>query len=104
MIIGGIVLSVISWHWLFLVNIPCGILAIIFSKKWLGEETDRVKPEQRRPFDFLGFLLLAGSITALLLGMTEISQGKGFLRFDTGGILLIGIALLIVFFFFAFNP
>lgn len=99
MIIGGIVLSVISWHWLFLVNIPCGILAIIFSKKWLGEETDRVKPEQRRPFDFLGFLLLAGSITALLLGMTEISQGKGFLRFDTGGILLIGIALLIVFLF-----
>ena len=72
---------------------------IIFSKKWLGEETDRVKPEQRRPFDFLGFLLLAGSITALLLGMTEVSQGKGFLRFDTGGILLIGIALLIVFLF-----
>ena len=96
-VLGGIVLSVTSWHWLFLINIPCGILAIIFSKKWLGEETDQVKPEQRRPFDFPGFLLLAGSITALLLGMTEISQGKGMFRLDTGGGLLVGIILLIIF-------
>lgn len=96
-VLGGIVLSVTTWHWLFLINIPCGILAIILSKKWLGKETDQVQPEQQRPFDFPGFLLLAGAITALLLGMTEISQGKGFFRFDTGGILLIGIALLLVF-------
>lgn len=32
-VLGGIVLSITSWHWLFLINIPVGLIAIFISER-----------------------------------------------------------------------
>ena len=32
-VLGGIVLSITSWHWLFLINIPVGLIAIFISTR-----------------------------------------------------------------------
>lgn len=96
-VLGGIVLSIASWHWLFLINIPVGIAAVVFAARWLGPEADGVRTQSHRYFDLPGFLLVAGGISFLLLGMTAISQGESLLRSDVAVPLLLGILLLVLF-------
>ena len=96
-VLGGVVLSLASWHWLFLINLPVGALAIFFSLRWLGADADGVRPEQPRHFDLPGFVLIAGAISALLLGLTGVSQGEGLLHPAVGLPLLAGLGLLALF-------
>lgn len=96
-VLGGVVLSMASWHWLFLINLPVGALAIFFSLRWLGADADGVRPEQPRHFDLPGFVLIAGAISALLLGLTGVSQGEGLLHSAVGLPLLAGLGLLALF-------
>ena len=95
-VLGGVVLSMASWHWLFLINLPVGALAIFFSLRWLGADADGVRPEQPR-LDLPGFVLIAGAISALLLGLTGVSQGEGLLHSAVGLPLLAGLGLLALF-------
>lgn len=41
--IAGAIMSIASWHWLFLINIPLGIIAIILGEKLLPENITRSK-------------------------------------------------------------
>lgn len=62
--IAGALLLQISWHWIFLINLPLVVLVLLLS--WLGLPDTRAA--ERRPFDTLGLLLLT-----LLLGAVTIS-------------------------------
>ncbi len=44
--IAGAILSVASWHWLFLINIPFGILAFILGKRLLPHNPPKEKPQK----------------------------------------------------------
>jgi len=57
--IGGILTQHLSWHWIFLVNIPIGILGILFAARVIpGDE-----PEDRTaPFDYPGAVALFGTM------------------------------------------
>ena len=61
---GGAIVTWTSWRWIFLVNIPFGLLGIALALTFIGahhnEDTDRA------PFDGMGFMLLALGLTALL--------------------------------------
>ena len=96
-VLGGIVLSAASWHWLFLINIPVGILAILFSARWLGADADGARTEKKRRFDLPGFLFVAGAISALLLGFTAVSQRDSLTAPSVAVPLILGIVLLAVF-------
>lgn len=96
-VLGGIVLSAASWHWLFLINIPVGILAILFSARWLGADADGARTEKKRRFDLPGFLFVAGAISALLLGFTAVSQGDSLTAPSVAVPLILGIVMLAVF-------
>ena len=52
--IGASILSVGSWHWLFLLNIPIGVFALAASLRYLP-----LTPRSRRPFDAISTLLYA---------------------------------------------
>lgn len=65
--VGGVLVQV-SWHWVFLVNVPIGILAMIGTWVWVPESRDSTAT--RNP-DVLGALLLVLSIGALSLGIVE---------------------------------
>ncbi len=54
-VLGGLIVSNFSWRWIFYVNVPIGIVAIVLSWRWLETSDTRV----RTNFDALGFLLLS---------------------------------------------
>ncbi|MDD2935990.1 MAG: MFS transporter [Candidatus Methanomethylophilaceae archaeon] len=65
---GGIVTDLLSWHWIFLINIPIGIAAIAIAMYAMPKDG----PTEKRSLDFPGTALLFGSIAAAIYGL-EIS-------------------------------
>lgn len=86
--LGGLLLATAGWRWLFLVNAPLGVLALVLVRQHVPR--DRAVPStERRAFDYVGTLLLAASLGAYALAMTF---GRG--RFGTVNVgLLLAAAL-----------
>lgn len=70
--IGGLVVDHISWHWVFLINLPVSSLAALLMYLGLHEEKQR----ESRSVDYAGALTLMGSILSLLLAPVLI-ENKG---------------------------
>ena len=68
--IGGYLTDTFSWHWLFLVNIPPGILVAVTV--WLLVDIDKPDPSLLRYFDLTGLVLMA-----LFLGCLEYALEEG---------------------------
>lgn len=66
-IIGGVLL-LLSWHWIFAINLP--IAAALIVAAWGILPTTR--PEEQRPFDWVGMALLALLLGSLAFGLTWI--------------------------------
>jgi EmrB/QacA subfamily drug resistance transporter len=66
-IIGGLLISGLSWRWIFLVNLPFGAAVLAFGLRFLPPED---APGQASPFDLLDFLRAGGGLAALLYGLT----------------------------------
>ncbi|NNN31789.1 multidrug efflux MFS transporter [Streptomyces sp. S3(2020)] len=65
-VLGGRLVDTASWHWVFLVNLPVGMLALLFG---LGVLPDFPGPGAPR-FDALGFVLAGGGLAAVLYALT----------------------------------
>lgn len=66
-IIGGLLL-LLSWHWIFAINLP--IALILIAAAWATLPTTR--PAERKPFDWLGMATLALLLAALAYGLNQI--------------------------------
>ncbi len=66
--IGGVLIEHASWHWMFYVNIPIGLLAAFLA--WNNIEETDFKPD-RRPFDTVGASLLAVGMISLQYTLEE---------------------------------
>jgi len=71
--LGGLIVATLSWHWIFYVNLPIGIVALAFIVLFYRERVEH----HARPVDVTGVLLLTGGITALLLALQETGQTEG---------------------------
>lgn len=80
--LGGILVQYASWHWIFLINIPVGIVGAIATLAIMPNYT-----MQTRRFDFLGFGLLAVGMATLTLAL----DGQ---RSTDGSALLLGVLIL----------
>lgn len=69
--LGGLITDVFGWRWIFLINLPIGIVGLYFAWRLMPQQ----KSETRRPFDTLGFLLTAGALATLVSGMDRIGTG-----------------------------
>jgi EmrB/QacA subfamily drug resistance transporter len=67
-IIGGIILTVASWQWLFVVNLPIAAVVVVMSLRLLP----RSHPETRRSFDWAGMLVLGIMLSGLAYGLNQI--------------------------------
>lgn len=83
--LGGLITDLYGWRGIFLLNLPIGLAGLYFAYRALPEQ----KSDVRRPFDTLGFLLTAASLSALLGGFDRIGAGGG----AAGSALLILIGL-----------
>lgn len=66
-IIGGLLIEHLTWHWIFLVNIPIGILGFMFGLAYLQEN----KEPTAGSFDFPGFVLAAAGLASLLYSLSQ---------------------------------
>jgi EmrB/QacA subfamily drug resistance transporter len=93
LVLGGIITSTIGWRWIFFVNVPIGLIATLRARTDLKE---LAKPPERPQIDWVGNILFAGGLTALLLGITLGALGQVSTT-DAVVALLAGIAMLVVF-------
>lgn len=66
-LLGGILTDLLSWNWIFLVNVPVGVGALIFTPILLRESRD----EAAKSFDALGAILVTSGLSLLVLGITQ---------------------------------
>ncbi|MCC6169701.1 MAG: MFS transporter [Caldilineaceae bacterium] len=71
--VGGLLLDAFSWHWIFLVNLPVGIVGLLLGLRNLPD----LRPAVRQPFDFAGAFSLFAGLMGLLLALT-LGQGMGY--------------------------
>ncbi len=91
-IIGGYFVTKLSWHWIFLVNLPIGVLSLIFGTLFLTEH--RESPDAR--FDLSGFLFAGFGLASFIYSLNQgPERGWGAPVVLVSGI--VGIALLVAF-------
>ena len=66
--LGGLVVELADWRWVFLVNIPVGLLILVIAQRTVTESRD---PDARGLPDLGGSLLVIGGLGALALGIVE---------------------------------
>ncbi|WP_434777792.1 MFS transporter [Neisseria sp. Ec49-e6-T10] len=86
-LVGGYLVHIASWHWVFIINIPIGIIGIYCGLKYMPDFED-----SSEHFDFLGFVLFSLSIVMVSLGLEFVSEGNNYLFSLT--IALLGILLM----------
>ncbi|GAQ15189.1 MULTISPECIES: multidrug transporter subunit MdtD [Myroides] len=60
--VGGFLVEKLSWHWIFLINVPVGVIAVLFARKIIPNFTNTVGR-----FDLMGWVLFSGGLTTLTL-------------------------------------
>lgn len=66
--IGGVIVDAVSWHWIFLMNVPFGILCAILI--YIGLKRETVLHQGRVEIDYFGILTLVPALILLLYGLT----------------------------------
>jgi EmrB/QacA subfamily drug resistance transporter len=92
-ILGGWLVDAFSWRWIFLINVPIGIAALVMSLKVL--ERDVPTPGHR--LDWLGLGLLSPGLALLIYGLAESSSSGGFGAAQAWGPILAGVVMLTLF-------
>lgn len=63
--VGGVITTYLGWHWIFLINLPLGVLALIAALRLVPDV-----PARRVPgLDWVGFIFLAGAVISLVIGL-----------------------------------
>src|SRR5262249_31051461 len=88
--VGGVITTYASWQWIFLINVPLGVFALV-SALLLVPASER----QRRPFDGLGVALSAVAIACLVCGL-GLAGGERANWLLTAGLLVFGLAVGVV--------
>lgn len=86
--IGGFITDTISWHWIFFVNLPLGLIALFIMWRLLPSIR---RPEATRHIDFLGAGVFALAIAPFLVGLTNKQTGE-WTDPAVGGLMLAGLA------------
>ena len=92
-LVGGVVVEIASWRWLFLLNIPLAVISLALLLAYMPESRD----ESAGPrIDVAGVVALSAGLTLLVLGLV---QGKswGWVSLGTLGALAAALVLLAVF-------
>ncbi|WOC12800.1 DHA2 family efflux MFS transporter permease subunit [Gordonia sp. MP11Mi] len=96
-ILGGWLIEVASWHWVFLINIPIGIVAIVYAWFALPTDKDTVRPS----IDGIGLVLLSPGLALFLFGVSSSAEEQTFGAPKVYIPMIIGALLIIAFVFHA---
>jgi EmrB/QacA subfamily drug resistance transporter len=91
-LLGGVLTDLLSWEWIFFVNVPVGVAALILTPFLLSESLDR----HAQGFDVPGAVLVTSGLSLLVLGITQ-GQGWGWSSAETIGVFATAAVLLLAF-------
>jgi EmrB/QacA subfamily drug resistance transporter len=89
-IVGGWLIDIASWHWIFLINVPIGAIALAYAAIVLPADN----PTPSESFDFVGMLLLSPGLALFLYGVSSIPEAGTV--WDTKVLVTAAIGLLLV--------
>jgi MFS family permease len=89
---GGILTDLLSWEWIFFVNIPVGLVGLALAPVLLSESVD----ERAQRFDAFGAILVTSGLSTLVLGITK-GQDWGWTSAATIAVFAGAAALLVAF-------
>src|SRR5512139_8853 len=87
--VGGFITTYATWHWIFIINVPIGIIGIVLATRYIED----VRAEQHERFDVLGMVLAGLGIAGIAFGLSVL--GLNFLPWTVVAALVIGGALFI---------
>jgi EmrB/QacA subfamily drug resistance transporter len=91
--LGGFITDTWSWHWIFFINIPIGLISLFILWRLLPAIR---KPDAGRNIDYLGAAVFTAAVAPFLIGLTN-KQGADWSDPSVGGLMLLGLALGVVF-------
>jgi len=90
-LVGGYMVDLLSWHWIFLINIPMGIVGVVLSLRYMPDYKSAVID-----FDLRGFLIFASA--SLLLSISLELFGDVVYTTPAMAVLLLGFTLLYLYY------
>ena len=87
--VGGFITTFATWHWIFLINVPIGILGIILATKYIED----VRAEHHERFDIVGMIYAGLGIAGLAFGLSVL--GLNFLPWSVVVSLIVGGSIFI---------
>jgi EmrB/QacA subfamily drug resistance transporter len=69
--LGGFITTYASWHWIFIINVPIGLIGITLALRYIED----VRIATQDPFDLRGMVLAAVSVAGLAFGLSVLGVG-----------------------------
>ena len=99
-ILGGVLIDAASWHWVFLINLPIGIVGLVYAMRVLPKDA----PEPSESLDVVGMILLSPGLALLLYGVSSIPEEGTVLATKVLVPAIVGVLLIGAFVFWSFKP
>jgi EmrB/QacA subfamily drug resistance transporter len=90
-IIGGLIVDNAAWQWIFVVNVPIAVAAIVVAVRFLHQDVGRANPGQ---LDWLGAALLSPGIAGIVFGLSETESHGGIDHPIAFGPIVAGVVLV----------
>ncbi|MCF8477033.1 MAG: MFS transporter [Pseudolabrys sp.] len=87
--VGGFITTYASWHWIFLINVPIGIVGILLATRYIED----VRAQNHERFDIVGMIYAGLGIAGLAFGLSV--MGLNFLPWTVVAGLIAGGAIFI---------
>jgi EmrB/QacA subfamily drug resistance transporter len=94
--LGGLLLEHLGWQWIFLINVPVGVLAVALGLRLLPRD-DASSIDATARLDAVGLALLAPGLSILTYGLAEAGSAGSLLGARVAVPFLIGLALTVAF-------
>jgi EmrB/QacA subfamily drug resistance transporter len=93
LIVGGALTQLLSWPWIFFINVPVGVVVFVLSLRLLPESRDEAL---ERSFDVAGAVTVTGGLMTLVYAIVQASE-KGWTSGRTIGTFALAASLLVAF-------
>jgi EmrB/QacA subfamily drug resistance transporter len=93
LLLGGVLTDLVSWPWIFIVNIPVGVIALALAMRFIPESRAEVG---HRTFDLAGAVTVTGGLVLLVFAIVK-AQAYGWGSARTIAMIGGGLALLLAF-------
>ena len=98
-ILGGWLIEIASWHWVFLINVPIGIIGLVYA--WMALPSGDNEPGKK--IDVPGLLMLSPGLALFLFGVSSSAEERSFTVPIVYGPMIVGAILIAGFVWHAFR-